>query len=61
MAQKMQISDRLENFLWILAKTVTFRKEFRFSSMKNSSLCVQFSEHVAKIYFLSWNFFNYSA
>ena len=24
------------------------------------SLCVQFSEHVAKIYFLSWNFLNYS-
>ena len=24
------------------------------------TLCVQFSEHVAKIYFLSWNFLNYS-
>ena len=24
------------------------------------SLYVQFSEHVVKIYFLSWNFFNYS-
>ena len=49
MVQMMQISD-LEG--------VSFEQHEEFQI--TLSLCVQFSEHVTKIYFLAWNFLNYS-
>ena len=58
----MQISDFFSkkmlvfyNFLWILGKNVGILEGVSFEQHKEFqitlSLCVQFSEHVAKIYF----------
>ena len=71
MAQKMQISDflvkknvsLLQLFVDPCEKSyildgVSFEQHEEFQI--TLSLCVQFSEHAAKIYFLSWNFLNYS-
>ena len=70
MEQKVQVSDFLvtkmlvfNNFLWILAKNVTFWTKFPLSRSKNSkspSVMLSVPEYVAKNYFLSWNFLSYS-
>ena len=63
----MQISDFLvkkrQSSITFLQKSyilegVSFEQHEEFQI--TLSLCVHFSEHVAKIYFLSWNFLNYS-
>ena len=70
MAQKMQISDSLGkdvSLLWLFVDSweksyilegVSFEQHEEFQNIL--SLRVQLSEHVANIYFLSWNFWNYS-
>ena len=42
-----------------ISEGVTFEQQEELNEI-TLSLCVQFSEHVAKIYFLLWNFLNCS-